>query len=169
METLTKVASTYLKSRQITVIPLHGYLVFILFGSPWDVTKVIETVYKEKKIFLTFVNTGGLCEVELCVHTSKYVSLWLFWCAEWSILVLPLAQVWVYVYVWKCVIVCVWHPCISVTPHWDHNEDKAHWSLLIQHHHSSHCLYPSLSFMPVRLASSSSGSLLTSCSYPAFT
>jgi len=30
--------------------------------------------------------------------------------------------------------VCVWHPRISVTPHWDHNEDKAHWSLLIQHH-----------------------------------
>lgn len=44
----------------------------------------------------------------------------------------------------ECVIVCVWHPCISVTPHWDHNEDKAQWSLLIQHLHSSPSLYPSL-------------------------
>ncbi|KAF3832456.1 hypothetical protein F7725_026121 [Dissostichus mawsoni] len=44
-----------------------------------------------------------------------------------------------------CMYVCMWQQRISVTPHWDHNEDKAHWSLLIQHHYSPSSLSLSLS------------------------
>lgn len=110
-----------------------------------DVLKRLATVRGEKDFLLLFWQQCGAVWSWVCPRGSD-VLRGVFYCFPGHRCTC------------LCVRVCVWHLQISVTPLWDHNEDKAHWSLLIQHHDSSHffCLPSPLSFMFLQPALSSS-------------